>query len=359
MIDVAVLAGGCSPEHEISLSSAGRVLHHLDRTRWRIWPVHLDRQGRWWPAPRPLASDLPVGPDFRTPGMRPMRPGAALDHLLERGIGVVLPVLHGPFGEDGTVQGMLELHGVPFVGSGCAASAVAMDKVRARECFEGHGVPMPRARCAPLGSPHPAEEAAAIEAEVGLPCFLKVDVSGSTLGVARVTDTREAADFLGEHARWARRYVAEQELVGEEITVGVLGNAGGAVRALPAIGIYPVSDGFFTHSAKYDAGLCEEVIPPRGLDRAARARAAELAVTCHRALWCEGMSRTDMIVTPDGLFVLETNTIPGMTDTSLLPQAAAAAGLDYAALLDHLLELALEAAAQRPKPPSMAAHGAS
>ena len=143
-MDVAVLAGGRSPEHEVSLASADQVFAHLDRSRWRIWPVWLDRDGLWWPDRRPLAAGARWRPAAAA-APAGMRPGTALDFLLDSaGVKVVLPVLHGPYGEDGTVQGMLELYDLPCVGSGCAASAVAMDKIRTRECLLHDSVPMPR-----------------------------------------------------------------------------------------------------------------------------------------------------------------------------------------------------------------------
>ncbi len=142
---VAVLAGGRSPEHEVSLASTAQVLEHLDRSRWQVWPVYLDRDGGWWPSARPLPRGGTWTPGTAAASSRAMRPGAAVGWLLDHGIQIVLPVLHGPFGEDGTVQGMLELHDLPCVGSGCAASAVAMDKIRTRETLQAAGVPLARA----------------------------------------------------------------------------------------------------------------------------------------------------------------------------------------------------------------------
>jgi D-alanine-D-alanine ligase len=342
-MDVAVLAGGRSPEHEVSLASADQVFLHLDRDRWRVWPVWLDRDGAWWPDRKPLPRGARWRPGAAAAAGTGMRPGAALDFLLDVAhVKVVLPVLHGPFGEDGTVQGMLELYDLPCVGSGCAASAVAMDKIRTRECLLHASVPMPRAFVpeVPLAQLQSPALIVALERSVGLPCFVKVDCSGSTLGVQRIANEAELAAFLLAHRNQGRRLLAEELVTGEEITVGVLGNTGSALQALPPVGIYPKQDGFFTHAAKYEPGRTEEVIPPRGLDARAIAAVQELALRCHRALCCDGMSRTDMIVGPEGPRVLEVNTIPGLTAQSLLPQAAAAAGLPFPALLDHLLELA-------------------
>ncbi|MBM4062816.1 MAG: D-alanine--D-alanine ligase [Planctomycetes bacterium] len=344
-MDVAVLAGGRSPEHEVSLASAAQVLQHLDRLRWRVWPVYLDRDGGFWPARAPLPAGATWRP--REPGAScgPLRPGAAIDWLLDHArVEVVFPVLHGPLGEDGTVQGMLELYDLPCVGSGCAASAVAMDKLRTRQALAAAGVPLAQAYepRTPLRCAEAREEFPRLVAAVGLPAFVKVDASGSTVGVQRVATEQELASFFAAFRTGFRRWFGERQLDGEEITVAVPGNTGDELLALPPIGIYPQCDPFFTHEAKYTKGAAEEVIPPRGLSPAQIELVMALAIRCHEALVCDGMSRTDMIVTDDGPVVLETNTIPGMTGTSLLPQAAAAAGIPFPALLDRLLLAALD-----------------
>lgn len=343
-MNIAVLAGGRSLEHEVSLASAAQVLVHLDRQRHRVWPVYLDRNGAFWPARQALSP----GAEFRFGDQEslagPMRPGTALDWLLDHAqIDVVLPVLHGPFGEDGTLQGMLELYGIAFVGSGCAASAVAMDKLRTREVLQAAGVPLARAYvpATPLACADARHEFAQLQASIGLPAFVKVDASGSTFGVQRIEHEAQLAQFLATFQRGFRRWFAEAALVGEEITVAVLGNTGEPLQPLPAIGIYPRSEPYFTHEAKYTKGATDEVIPPRGLSPAQVAQVQALAVRCHEALVCDGMSRTDMIVTAAGPHVLEVNTLPGMTRQSLLPQAAAAVGISFPQLLERLLDSAL------------------
>src|SRR5882672_1964772 len=175
-MDVALFAGGRSPEHDVSLASAQQVLHHLDRARWRVWPVFLDRDGGFWPQRQPLAAGEPWRPGDRQSAHGPLRPGAALDWLLDAAaVQVVLPVLHGPFGEDGTVQGLLELYDLPCVGSGCAASAQAMDKIRTRHSLAAAGVPLARAYVpdSPLLTADAHEEIEALARIVGLPCFVK------------------------------------------------------------------------------------------------------------------------------------------------------------------------------------------
>ncbi len=346
MWSVAVLAGGRSPEHDVSVRSATQVVNHLDPTKWRVWPIYLDRGGIWWIPDEPWRASREQQL-FDTSNSLALRPGAAVEHLLEScGVEIVFPALHGRYGEDGTVQGMLDLHDLPYVGCGTAASAVAMDKVRTRECLAMHGIPLAPAYLpeTPLGQVDPGIEAERIGEAVGYPCFLKVDLSGSSVGVAKVTGPDEAQAFLAAEHENGRRYLAEGQVFGEEITVPVIGNSGESLVPLPVVGIYPVDDSYFTHAAKYDVGMCEEIIPPRGLSSAQQGQAQALALRCHQALQCDGLSRTDMIWTADAAVVLEVNTMPGMTDASLLPRSAQSYGWTSGELLDQLLELALSRA---------------
>ena len=338
MITVAVLGGGRSAEHDVSLASAAAVLMGLDRERWRPWPVFVSRDGAWHVAPRPLAPDDDPRSFDATLGSAE-RPGRALGALLDGGVQLVFPALHGRAGEDGSLQGMLELHDLAFVGSGTAASAIGMDKLRTRECLLAHAVPMARCVTGALDRQHLDAMCDRIERELGLPCFLKVDLSGSSYGVARCEDRKALRAFLAEES--GRRFVAEERLEGEEISVAMLGNTGEQLQALPPIGIYPTSATWFDPHAKYAAGGSEEIVPPRGLDAAGIVRVQDLARTCHTALVCDGVSRTDMILTADGPRVLELNTLPGLTTASLLPKCAQAGGLDFPALLDALLDAAL------------------
>lgn len=343
MLDVAVLGGGRSAEHDVSLRSCAAVLRALDRTRWRPWPVFLGRDGAWHVAPAPLAAAAPP-PALSVSLGAPRRPGAALAGLLDAGVRVVFPALHGRAGEDGTLQGMLELHEVAFVGSGTAASAVGMDKLRTRECLTAHGVRMAASVHGPLDGADAERELERIEAAIGLPCFLKTDLSGSSFGVVRCEDAVAVRRFFASER--GRRYVAERPLHGEEISVPVLGNSGEPLHPLPPVGIYPRVASWFTPDAKYQDGGAQEVIPPRGLDSHGVAEVQALAVRCHEALGCDGVSRTDIIVTVDGPRVLEINTLPGLTEASLLPKCAAAAGISFGDLLDRLLDAALRRSRQ-------------
>lgn len=348
-VRVAVLAGGRSPEHDISCESGREVLAHIDRRRWCAIPVFLERGGAWVVPDEGVELDPASCYVDAMRGER-LRPGRALSELLDRGVGLVFPALHGRFGEDGTVQGMLELHDVAFVGSGSVASAVGMDKVRTREAFAARGIPMAPAWVSeiPITRCDPDRVAEQVRSEVGFPCFLKTDVSGSTLGVRRADNDEDVRAFVrGESARGVR-FLAERAVDGEEISVPILGNsADDELRALPPIGIYPSEQHrFFSYEAKYAAGGAEEVVPPRGLDSEQIVQVQRLAECCHRALWCDGLSRTDIIWTVDGPIVLETNTLPGLSAASLLPKAAAADGLSFTALIDLLLDAALRVRSQ-------------
>lgn len=347
-MDLAVIGGGPSSEHDVSIRSATEVFRALDRSRYRAWPVYWSRDGRFHVPEEPAApgAEQPFAAREDDPGLLP---GAGVCRLLELGVRCVFPALHGAFGEDGRLQGMLDLHGIAYVGSGPAASAVAMDKVRTRECLAAHGLPMARAW---TGSP-PSDGrerdafAAEVAGAVGLPCFAKVDISGSSYGVARCGEEGELARFFAEHAG-AERVVVEEGLVGEEISVPVLGNRGAPLRALSPVGIYVREGAFFDVAAKYEPGRTEEVVPPRGLDAAGIREVQELALRCHEALGCDGVSRTDMIVTREGPRILELNSLPGMTPMSLLPRAAAAEGISFAELLDELVTLAVARHGGRP-----------
>ncbi|MBK8976989.1 MAG: D-alanine--D-alanine ligase A [Planctomycetes bacterium] len=332
---VAVLGGGPSLEHDVSIASAREVCRHLDPARYACRPVRIDRDGVWRVAPRDDARF-----DLAAEGVA-RRPGAAIDALLDEAhIDVVFPALHGAFGEDGRVQALLDLYGIRYVGAGVAASAVAMDKLRTRECLTAHGLPMGRALTFPARV-DAVTVAERVATALGFPCFLKIDVSGSSFGVQRADSAADVASFVAEHA--SARLVAEAALRGEEISVPVLEDlASGQPQPLPPVGIYPIAEeGYFSVRAKYEAGRCDEVVPPRGLDAEMLRTVGELAVRAHVALACRHVSRTDMIVTADGPRILEVNTLPGMTSASLLPKCAAAAGLSFPALLDRLVQLAL------------------
>ena len=363
---VAVLMGGQSSEHDVSISSGLKVLEALDRCRYEVVPVTIDRSGAWLIDHEPKRLDLEVargaGPELPAPrdpsgtGRSPSaaggrvpgaEPGAVGSLRTQHGIDVVFVALHGPFGEDGTVQGLLTLAGLPFTGSGVLASALAMDKVKAKEIYAFHGLPVARQlvvhRHAFEAAGAAGREAVAREAvaAVGLPCVVKPVAGGSSVGAGIVRREQELVGSLLAALALDQRALVEELLAGTEVTCGVLG--GGAFEpsvALPVTEIVPKDSVFFDYRAKYTAEACSEITPARISDDLAR-RVQDLAVRAHDALGCEGMSRSDFIIRDGMPVILETNTIPGLTDMSLLPQAAAHAGIPFPKLLDGLIDSAL------------------
>jgi D-alanine-D-alanine ligase len=248
---------------------------------------------------------------------------------------VVFIALHGGTGENGAVQGMLELLGMPYTGSGVLASALAMNKIMAKKIFEREGIPTPKWRAARASEPEGAKRAAE---EIGFPCVVKPVCEGSTIGVTVLRERRNLRSALDTAFGFGPEALIEEFVQGVEITGPVLGNDD--ARVLPLVEIVP-SGGFYDYEAKYTPGATEEIVPARVCEATAK-RAQELTLRAHHALGCRGISRVDMIVAPDEVYVLEVNTIPGMTDTSLVPRAAEAEGMSFPEFVDRLIELALE-----------------
>jgi D-alanine-D-alanine ligase len=321
---VAVLAGGRSSEHEISLASARSVVAALDPARYEATTIEIGRDGRWaLPAAdrgaigAAPAETLPVPADSA-----PATLGA---------VDVVLPILHGPFGEDGTVQGLLELAGVPYVGSGVAASALCMDKDLFKAVLRDRGVPV-----APNVTLRPGDP---VENPYGYPVFVKPARLGSSVGISKVT----SADELERAVELARRHdekvLVEEFQPGIEVECGVLGNRDPVASE---VGEIVAHADWYDFEAKYADGGMELVVPARIPPETAE-RVRRLALDSFVATDCEGMARVDFFVRPDGSVVVnELNTIPGFTATSVYAKLFAASGLPYAELLDRLVELALE-----------------
>ncbi len=303
---LALIAGGKSSEREVSLKSGAQVYTALDKAKYDI--------RRFDPA-----EDLE----------KLVREAADLD--------AALIIMHGRGGEDGTVQGLLDLLGVPYQGSGVMASAIAMNKELSKALYRLAGLGVPEAVAFSRRSPLSPKE---IVDKLGLPAVIKPATEGSSIGVTIARTTEEVEKGLKAAFAYDSRVVVEEFIDGTEITGGVLGNA--ELQALPLVEIIPSSDyTFFDYEAKYQPGATSEICPAR-LDAGVGRRAQQCALTAHSALGCRGYSRTDMLVRDGQIYVLETNTIPGMTATSLFPQAAKAAGLEFPALLDTLIRLALE-----------------
>ncbi len=311
---IALLSGGISPEREVSLNSGAQVYDALDKDKYHV--VRYDPK-------TDLARLVADAPD----------------------IDAALIILHGPYGEDGTIQGMLDLLQIPYQGSGVLGSAVAMDKVVAKQLYDSAGIPTPPDVAINRGD---RIDPADIVSRLGLPLVVKPARDGSSIGMSIVRDTGTLAPALEKAFRQGPTVLVEAFVEGIEITGGVLGNDD--LEALPLIEIVPdPSRDFFDYKAKYTAGVTREICPAR-IDAVLTEKAQHLALAAHQALFCRGYSRTDMILVDETFFVLETNTIPGMTATSLLPQAAAKAGYSFSRLMDRLIDLAIEDHQARTRP---------
>jgi len=262
-------------------------------------------------------------------------------------VDVAFIAMHGPYGEDGAMQGLLELLGIPYTGSGVLASALAMDKLRSRQIFEWHGIPVPAyLGVTAAGWRDHGRVRAQVAADLGYPCVVKPNAVGSSIGVSLVREEAALEAAMATAFAYGPLALVEEYVRGTEITCGILDDpATGAPAALPLIEVVPHAD-FYDYAAKYAAGGSEHIIPAR-VSAEVAARAQALAVRAYQALGCEGMGRVDMIAQGGDIVVLEVNTIPGMTATSLLPEAAKAAGLSFADLLDRIVRNALRRAAGR------------
>jgi D-alanine-D-alanine ligase len=332
---VAVVAGGRSSEHEISVASARSVIEALDPDRYEVRTISIERDGRWALGPggsrelgRGVAETLPV-------------PTGSVPETLGQ-VDVVLPILHGPFGEDGTVQGLLELAGVPYVGAGVTASALCMDKDLFKAVCRDKGIPVTRSVTVRNGD-RP-------ENPYGYPVFVKPARLGSSVGITKVREKGELQGAVDLARRHDEKVLIEEFVDGVEVECGVLGNrepiasVPGEIRAHGFSGT-----DWYDYSAKYDEGGMDLVIPPE-IPEEASEQVQRLSVEAFVAADCEGMARADCFVTRDGeVLVNELNTIPGFTATSVYAKLFEASGIPYAALLDRLVELALERHERRRK----------
>jgi D-alanine-D-alanine ligase len=329
-ITILMLMGGRSSEHEVSLSSARGVMEALDPDQFAVVPVLINPSGTWTHDDRPVT--LSAGSDGR---------GVLID--LDGGpataIDVVFPVLHGPFGEDGAIQGLCEMIGVPYVGAGVAASAIGMDKALFKSIARQHGLPV--ADAVLVTSVSWANDDSAIQVAVGAmgyPVFVKPARLGSSVGISRVAAPDELDAAVTVALRFDDKVLIEQAIVGQEIEVGILGDAELVVS--PPGQIQYGAD-WYDYETKYESGRAELQIPA-DLPEEVTQRVQELAAAAYRSIGCEGMGRIDGFVTPDGgVIISELNTIPGFTPTSAYPSLMAAAGISYPELVARLVGSAI------------------
>jgi D-alanine-D-alanine ligase len=304
--NIALIFGGISSEREVSLNSGKQVYDALDKKKYDI--ATYDPQ-----------TDIPK-----------------LVNNAEN-IDCALIILHGPYGEDGTIQGLLDLLDIPYQGSGVLGSAVAMNKLLSKHLYQKAGLSVPPYELMRRGEKIDAD---GIASRLGLPVVVKPVETGSSVGMSIVRKVASLGAAVEKALEFGATAMIEGFIEGTEITCGVLGNE--TPEALPLIEIIPGEKyEFFDYEAKYQPGATREICPAR-IDAQLTQKAQACAVAAHKALYCRGYSRTDMILKDGEFHVLETNTIPGMTATSLFPQSARAAGMTFGQLLDRLIELGME-----------------
>jgi D-alanine-D-alanine ligase len=339
-IRVAVLMGGKSAERDVSLATGRQVLNALDPEKYEVYALDIFSGEKYLPAmaDRPLAQLTTEDGSTEVNALTQLSLVAGSERP-----DVVFIALHGPGGEDGTVQGFLDTLGIPYTGSGILASALAMDKARCKAFLGTESIVTPPGLVYERWDlPRVRRSATEITRNLGLPVVIKPSRQGSTYGCTIVENESQIPDALRESFRYDDTVLVEMRLTGTEITVAVMGNHDPI--ALPVIEIVP-KGGFFDYQSKYSQNedeAAQEIVPAR-IDEEIAKEAQDIAIRCHRLLGCRGMSRTDMFVTEIGdVITMEVNTIPGMTSTSLLPKAAVAAGISFPALLDRLIGYALE-----------------
>ena len=289
-IRVVVLMGGKSPEHEISLISGREVVGNLDRRKYLSSRIVISKSGK------------------------------GIEEIFRVKADVVFVAMHGPFGEDGTVQGMLELAGLKYTGSGVTASAIGMDKIMFRKVMRAEGIPVPKST-------------------TKFPCFVKPYNQGSSVGASIVRNERELAKAIKLARKYSDKVLVEEYLVGKEVTCAVLGNED--PRVLPVIEIVPLKGEFFDYESKYTESGAEEIVPAR-ISKTLTKKVQDMAAKVYQAIGCRGFGRVDFILKDNKHpVVLEINTIPGLIPMSLLPKAAKEAGYSYPALLEAIIKYAL------------------
>lgn len=344
---LVLLFGGQSAEHDVSCVSARHVLQAVDRSRFDVLPIGIGRDGGWSLATSAVdgleAGTLPDRLDPTGPAWDPL---LRLSELADTGPVVVFPLLHGPLGEDGTVQGLLELADVPYVGAGVLGSSLAMDKVATKEILHGHGIPQARYRglhVDDLDSPGTDARAALTQrllAELGPQVFVKPANLGSSIGVMKASDATSLEVALEVASGYDEWMIVEEAISGREIEMAVLGDR---VPQVSGPGEIRPGGEFYDYADKYEDGTAELIDDP-DLDPETVVRFQELAARAFIAVRCSGMARIDFFLPDDGRGPLlnEVNTIPGFTSISMYPRLWQKAGLSFPALIDRLVDIAVE-----------------
>ena len=353
-LSVCILFGGVSPEHEVSLRSAESVLNNIDKEKYHVFPVGITKKGDWILFTGSDYSMLPTGEwesfeGNRRAAISPVRGQGLLsfegDCVVRERIDVVFPVLHGENGEDGAMQGLLQLAGIPYVGPHVAASAVAMDKTLTKLVVDQAQIPQAAWQLVRSGELTNRMERAlnVLENRFGYPMFVKPAGTGSSVGVSKAHDRQELEAALRTAAAYDSKILVEEFIDGKEIEVAVMGNDSpmASVRGEIDSGVE-----FYDYDAKYITDTSTAYVPAQ-IDEETAEQVREWAVKAYSALGCQGLSRVDFFVTRQDNRVVfnEINTLPGFTSISMYPKLFAASGVPYSQLIDQLLDLAMEAGA--------------
>jgi D-alanine-D-alanine ligase len=352
-VRVAVLFGGQSSEHDVSLRSAQTVMGALDPDRYEIVPIGITREGRWLAGGDPFEALTATSPLFAlgdgtaVAEMSAAPAESTVPAIFGGGFDVVFPVLHGPMGEDGTVQGLLELTGAPYVGAGVLGSALAMDKALAKTVLAQEGLPQAAWRLVTRKEWERDPDAVTewVGDILGFPCFVKPSNMGSSVGVVKAHDPSELPAAMREACRYDRRILLEQGIEARELEISVLGNDEPIASVVGEI--IPCNE-FYDYDAKYVDDR-SELLVPAPIDRRTMAEIQEMAITAFRALDLAGMARVDFFMDrkTDQIYLNEVNTIPGFTAISMYPRLWEASGVSLPELVDRLIGLALERSSER------------
>jgi D-alanine-D-alanine ligase len=346
---VAVLFGGKSAEHEISLISARNIVEAMNKNKYEVVSIGIDKKGRWFfdEGQRLLSASVKAEAKLpRQSASAAVVPGAKTSPMIQlssrralRQVDVVFPVLHGPFGEDGTVQGLLKLANVPFVGAGVLGSAVGMDKDVMKRLLRDAQMPIGKFLVFERAVQNKIDFAE-VERLVGLPLFVKPANLGSSVGISKVVNEKQFVGAITEAFRYDNKILLEESIPGREIECSVLGNER-PMASLP--GEIITHHNFYSYDAKYIDEKGARLVIPADLPLTLIRQIQELAVRTFKILCCEGMARVDFFLRHEGeILVNEINTIPGFTKISMYPKLWEASGISYADLIDRLIELALE-----------------
>ncbi|MCZ0755824.1 D-alanine--D-alanine ligase [Anoxybacillus sp. J5B_2022] len=346
---IGVLYGGKSPEHKVSLQTAMAVMNAIDKTKFDVVPIYITTEGQWVKGEKLTSSVQDVKELQMTPNVRAILPVALnqaptaeeTNGQTEDTIDVIFPLLHGPNGEDGTVQGLLELLNIPYVGNGVLASAAGMDKVIMKNLFAQAGLRQAKYVSFLKKEWQHNEEAAydKVESELGYPCFVKPANAGSSVGISKCKKREELKQAFMDAFRYDRKVIVEEAIVGREVEIGVIGND---EPVCSVVGEIVPKKEFYDYEAKYEDGNTELIIPADITDEEYKT-IQQMAIAAFKALDLSGLVRADFFLTKDGVvYINEVNTMPGFTPFSMFPLLWKHSGVSYPELIEKLVQLALE-----------------